>query len=60
MDYAAARTPKLQIRSSAIASAIRQVINLRVKSSATYCLRKNPEAMIRRWASASLDQGRQI
>ena len=47
MDYAAARSSQLPIRSRAVESAIRRVINLRVKSNATYWLRENAEAMIR-------------
>lgn len=47
MDYAAARSSQLPIGSGAVESAIRRVINLRVKSNATYWLRENAEAMIR-------------
>ena len=47
MDYAAARSSQLPIGSGAVETAIRRVINLRVKSNATYWLRENAEAMIR-------------
>jgi hypothetical protein len=47
MAYAAARSSQLPIGSGAVESAIRRVINLRVKSNATYWLRENAEAMIR-------------
>lgn len=47
MDYAAARSSQLPIGNGAVESAIRRVINLRVKSNATYWLRENAEAMIR-------------
>ena len=47
IDYAAARSSQLPIGSGAVESAIRRVINLRVKSNATYWLRENAEAMIR-------------
>jgi hypothetical protein len=47
MDYAASRSHHMPIGSGAIESAIRRVINLRVKSNATYWLRENAETMIR-------------
>jgi hypothetical protein len=47
MDDAAARSSQLPIRSDAVESAIGRVINLRVKSNATYWLRETAEAMIR-------------
>jgi len=47
INYAAARSSQLPIGSGAVESAIRRVINLRVKSNATYWLRENAEAMIR-------------
>jgi len=47
MDYAASRSSQMPIGSGAIESAIRRVINLRVKSNATYWLRENAENMIR-------------
>ena len=47
MDYAAARGAQMPIGSGAVESAIRRVINLRVKSNATYWLRENAETMIR-------------
>ena len=58
MNYAAARTHKMPIGSGAIESAIRRVINLRVKSNATYWLRDNAETMIRvrAWLKAGRSQ----
>lgn len=47
MDYSKSRTNKMPIGSGAIESAIRRVINLRVKSNATYWLRDNAETVIR-------------
>ena len=47
MDYAASRSQQLPIGSGAIESAVRRVINLRVKSNSTYWLRENAETMIR-------------
>jgi hypothetical protein len=47
MDYARARSHHLPIGSGAIESAIRRVINLRVKSNAVYWLRENAETIIR-------------
>jgi len=47
MDYSKSRTNKTPVGSGAIESAIRRVINLRVKSNATYWLRDNAEAVIR-------------
>ena len=47
MDYATSRTHKAPIGSGAVESAIRRVINLRVKSNSTYWLRQNAETMIR-------------
>jgi hypothetical protein len=47
MDYARARSRQLPIGSGAIESAIRRVINLRVKSNAVYWLRENAETIIR-------------
>ena len=47
MDYARARAHQMPIGSGAIESAIRRVINLRVKSNAVYWLRDNAETMIR-------------
>lgn len=47
MDYAASRSQQLPIGSGAIESAVRRVINLRVKSNSTYWLRQNAETMIR-------------
>lgn len=47
MDYSTSRSHSMPIGSGAIESAIRRVINLRVKSNATYWLRENAETMIR-------------
>ena len=47
MDYATSRRHQMPIGSGAIESAIRRVINLRVKSNSTYWLRENAETMIR-------------
>jgi hypothetical protein len=47
MDYSLAKSHQLPIGSGAIESAIRRVINLRVKSNAVYWLRENAETMIR-------------
>lgn len=47
MDYSRAKLHKLPIGSGAIESAVRRVINLRVKSNAIYWLRENAETMIR-------------
>jgi len=47
MDYSKSRANKTPIGSGAIESAIRRVINLRVKSNATYWLRDNAETVIR-------------
>jgi hypothetical protein len=47
MDYALARSHNLPIGSGAIESAVRRVINLRVKSNGVYWLRENAETMIR-------------
>lgn len=47
MDYARAKSHHLPIGSGAIESAIRRVINLRIKSNAVYWLRDNAETMLR-------------
>jgi len=47
MDYSTAKTHSMPIGSGAIESAIRRVINLRVKGNAIYWLRENAETMIR-------------
>lgn len=47
MDYSLSRTHNMPIGSGAIESAVRRVINLRVKSNAVYWLRENAETMIR-------------
>jgi hypothetical protein len=47
MDYSQSRRQKMPIGSGAIESAIRRVVNLRVKSNSTYWLRENAETMIR-------------
>jgi hypothetical protein len=47
MDYQLSVNSHLPIGSGAIESAVRRVINLRVKSNATYWLRENAETIIR-------------
>jgi hypothetical protein len=47
MDYSRSRCSKTPIGSGAIESAVRRVINLRVKSNAVYWLRDNAETIIR-------------
>jgi hypothetical protein len=47
MDYSLSRGRNMPIGSGAVESAVRRVINLRVKSNATYWLRENAETMIR-------------
>ena len=47
MDYSRSRDHQTPIGSGAIESAVRRIINLRVKSNATYRLRDNAETMIR-------------
>ena len=47
MDYARSRTHQMPIGSGAIESAVRRVINMRVKSNAVYWLRENAETIIR-------------
>jgi hypothetical protein len=47
MDYSRSHTNHMPIGSGAIESAVRRVINLRVKSNAVYWLRDNAETMIR-------------
>ena len=47
MDYSHSHTRHMPIGSGAIESAVRRVINLRVKSNAVYWLRDNAETMIR-------------
>ena len=47
MDYSKSHTRQMPIGSGAIESAVRRVINLRVKSNAVYWLRDNAETMIR-------------
>ena len=47
MDYSRSKDHKMPIGSGAIESVVRRVINLRVKSNATYWLRDNAETMIR-------------
>jgi len=47
MDYSRSRASHMPIGSGAIESAVRRVINLRVKSNAVYWLRDNAETMIR-------------
>ena len=54
MDYPLSLNSHLPIGSGAIESAVRRVINLRVKSNATYWLRENTETIIgfRAWIKA--------
>jgi hypothetical protein len=47
MDYSKSHTHHMPIGSGAIESAVRRVINLRVKSNAVYWLRDNAETIIR-------------
>jgi len=47
MDYSKSHTRHMPIGSGAIESAVRRVINLRVKSNAVYWLRDNAESIIR-------------
>ena len=47
MDYSTSRRNQMPIGSGAIESAVKRIINLRVKSNSTYWLRENAEAMIR-------------
>ena len=47
MDYSRSHTNHMPIGSGAIESAVRRVINLRVKNNAVYWLRDNAETMIR-------------
>ncbi len=58
MNYATVTKNKLPLGSGAIESAIRRVINLRVKSNATYWLRENAETIIRlrAWIKAGRDE----
>lgn len=57
MDYRASRRLQMPIGSGAVESAIRRVINLRIKSNATYWLRENAQAIlrIRSWIKAGRD-----
>ena len=58
MDYSTAKDHNMPIGSGAIESAIRRVINLRVKGNAIYWLRENAETMIRirAWIKAGRQQ----
>jgi len=47
MDYSKSHTHHMPVGSGAIESAVRRVINLRVKSNAVYWLRDNAETIIR-------------
>lgn len=47
MDYSTSRSHHMPIGSGAIESAVKRIINLRVKSNSTYWLRENAETMIR-------------
>ena len=57
MDYSLSRTHHMPIGSGPIESALRRVINLRVKSNGMYWLRENVETMIRQraWIKAGRD-----
>ena len=58
MDYSLSVSSHLPIGSGAIESAVRRVINLRVKSNATYWLRENAETIIRfrAWIKAGREE----
>ena len=58
MDYSTAKDHNTPIGSGAIESAIRRVINLRVKGNAIYWLRENAETMIhiRAWINAGREE----
>jgi hypothetical protein len=58
MDYSRSHTRHMPIGSGAIESAIRRVINLRVKSNAVYWLRDNAETIIRlrAWVKTGRDE----
>jgi hypothetical protein len=47
MDYSTSRRNQMPIGSGAIESAVKRIINLRVKSNSTYWLREHAETMIR-------------
>lgn len=58
MDYRTAKAHNMPIGSGAIESAIRRIINLRVKGNAIYWLRENAETMIRlrAWIKAGREE----
>lgn len=60
MDYSTSRSRQMPIGSGAIESAIRRVINLRVKSNSTYWLRENAETMIRLRAWIKAGRGEEL
>ncbi len=60
MDYARSRTHQTPIGSGAIESAVRRVINLRVKSNAVYWLRDNAETIIRLRAWLKSGRGEEL
>ncbi len=60
MDYSASRSRQMPIGSGAVESAIRRVINLRVKSNSTYWLRENAETMIRLRAWIKAGRGEEL
>lgn len=60
MDYSASRRRTMPIGSGAVESAIRRVINLRVKSNSTYWLRENAESMIRLRAWIKAGRGEEL
>ena len=60
MDYSTAKTHSMPIGSGAIESAIRRIINLRVKGNAIYWLRGNAETMIRLRAWIKAGRGEEL
>ena len=60
MDYSASRSRQMPIGSGAVESAIRRVINQRVKSNSTYWLRENAETMIRLRAWIKAGRGEEL
>jgi hypothetical protein len=60
MDYSTSVRNQMPIGSGAIESAVRRVINLRVKSNATYWLRENAETIIRFRAWIKAGRGEEL
>ena len=60
MDYDTSRRHHMPIGSGAIESAVRRVINLRVKSNAVYWTRENAETMIRLRAWIKAGRGEEL